>query len=597
MDQRPDRQIAEAAKKPGRDCFFLSTGMILGCFALAFSLIGILSFAQKSPTVDEPIHLFAGYSYLKRGDFRANPEHPPFVKLWAALPLLAFDIKDPIPTSPHWDMILESERPLPTRDLAAQMLFVDNDDETLFFVAKLQMIALGILLGIFVYLWSKELFGVVAGIAALFLFALDPNILAHSQIVHTDLAFTAFFFIGTYYFWRALSHLTWPNLLLACVFSALAAITKYSYPVILLAWAVLALLKMISSEPLRCSIGMPGSILSRWKKAVILTGIGVSAAMMAYLFIWAVYGFRFDAIPGGSAHLHLDWVMPGEDSPLRPLVAFVIDHRLFPEAWIYGQLYTFKYLQRISFLFGQASDDGFWSYFPVAFAVKTPLPTLMVLIVALNMLIRGRFSRMRELFLFVPVVIYFFLAIWSRANIGLRYILPIYPFLFVLAGGAVAELWRHARLRKGVAFLAVWSLWTCLSIYPDYLAFFNGLVGGPDNGYKVLLDSNLDWGQDLKGLKRWMDANGIKKIWLAYFGGAHPEYYGIDSATVEGSWIEYDPPATRSIPTSRYMALSAHLLYGLSKENSLIWLFRTRKPVAIIGHAIFVFNMDSAESP
>jgi hypothetical protein len=597
MDQRPDSQIADAAKKPGRDCFLLSTGMILGCFALAFSLIGILSLVQKSPTVDEPIHLFAGYSYLKWGDFRANPEHPPLVKIWAALPLLAFDVQDPVLSSPLWDGILHSERPVPTRDLAAQMLFVDNDDETLFFVAKLQMIALGILLGIFVYLWSKELFGVVAGIAALFLFALDPNILAHSQIVHTDLAFTAFFFIGTYYFWRALSRLTWPNLLLACVFSALAAVTKYSYPAVLLVWAILGMIKILSSEPQRCAIGIPGVISSRWKKALVSAGIGASAALAAYLFTWAIYGFRFAAVPGGLSPLRMDFVMPPENSSLRPLASFILDHRLFPEAWIYGQLYAFKYLKKISFLLGQTSDEGFWSYFPVAFAVKTPLPTLMILIVGLNMFLRGRLNRMRAFFLLVPAVVYFSLAVASRANIGLRYILPIYPFLFVLAGGAVAELWRHTRLRKGVAFLAVWSLWTCLSIYPDYLAFFNGLVGGPDNGYKVLLDSNLDWGQDLKGLKRWMDAKGIKKVWLVYFGAAYPEYYGIDSATVEGSWIEYDPPATRSIPNSRYMALSAHLLYGVYKENSLIWLFRTRKPVAVIGHSIFVFNMDAAVKP
>jgi len=481
MDQSPDCRIAEAAKKPGRDCFLLSTGMILGCFALAFSLISILSLVQKSPTVDEPIHLFAGYSYLKWGDFRANPEHPPLVKLWAALPLLAFDVKDPVPSSPLWDMILESERPLPSRDLAAQMLFVDNDDETLFFVAKLQMIALGILLGIFVYVWSKELFGVVAGVAALFLFALDPNILAHSQIVHTDLAFTAFFFIGTYFFWRALGRLTWANVLFTCVFFALAVITKYSYPAIFIVWAVLGSIKIFSSEPCRYGVGGSTPVSGRWKKALLISALGASAAVTAYLFIWAVYGFRFDAIPGGSSHLPIDWVLPPESSPLRPLARFISDHRLFPEAWIYGQLYVLKYLKRDAYFLGQFSaTEGFWSYFPVAFAVKTPLPTLMILIVGLNMFLRGRLNRTRALFLLVPAVVYFSLAVASRANIGLRYILPVYPFLFVLAGGAVAELWKHGGwIRKGVALLAVWSLWSCLSIYPSYLAFFNELVGGP----------------------------------------------------------------------------------------------------------------------
>jgi hypothetical protein len=437
----------------------------------------------------------------------------------------------------------------------------------------------------------------VAAIAALFLFTFDPNILAHSQMIHTDLPFSAFFFIGTYFLWRALRHLTWPNLLLACVFSALAAITKYSYPAIWIVWALLGLVNVFSSEPLRSSLGGAHLISSRWKKTLVWAGIGASTALGAYLFIWAVYGFRFAAIPGGTSSLRMDFVMPPENSLLRPLAAFIADHRLLPEAWLYGQLYVLKYLSRVGFFLGQRFTAGrLWSYFPTAFAVKSTLPLLIVLAISLNMFIRGRLNRMHGLFLLIPAIVYFLLAIWSGANIGVRYVLPVYPFLFVLAGGAVAELWRHTRIRKGVAVLALWSLWTCLSIYPDYLAFFNGLVGGPDNGYKVLLDSNLDWGQDLKGLKKWMDAHGVKKIWLAYFGAAYPEYYGIDSATVEGSWIEEDPPAMQGIPTSRYMALSAHLLYGTSEGNSLIRLFKQRKPVAIIGHSILVFNMDAAES-
>jgi hypothetical protein len=449
------------------------------------------------------------------------------------------------------------------------------------------------LLGIFVYLWTRKLYGVVGGVAALFLFALDPNILAHSQIIHTDLPFAAFFFIGTYFFWRTLRHLTWPNLLLACVFSALAAITKYSYPAILIAWAVVGVSQIFSSEPQLSKLGKTRTLSDRWKKAVVFAGIGASAALLAYVFIWAVYGFRFTAVPGGSPRLRMESVLPPENSLSRALVSFVAEHRLLPEGWIYGQLYVLKYLKRDAFLLGQLSSvDGFWSYFPIAFAVKTALPLLIVLAIALNMLLWKRLDRRQTLFLLAPAAVYFSLAVASRSNIGLRHILPVYPFLFVLAGGAVAELWKYGgRIRKGVALLALWSVWSCLSIHPSYLAFFNELVGGPDNGRRILLDSNLDWGQDLKGLKHWMDENGVKKIWFAYFGAAYPEYYGIDSNTVEGSWIGYDPPALREIQTSRYIAVSAHLLYAMSKENSLLWLLRSRQPVATIGHSIVVFNM------
>src|SRR5262249_4468416 len=152
---------------------------------------------------------------------------------------------------------------------------------------------------------------------------------------------------------------------------------------------------------------------------------------------------------------------------------------------------------------------GFWLYFPVAFLVKTPIPTLILLIATFALWIFRRRKRLNETFLLVPVVVYFCLAVWAGINIGLRHLLPIYPFIFVLLGSTVAELWnRKNRLaRSGLLLLSAWYLWSAISIYPNYLAYFNEFAGGPDNGHKILLDSNLDWGQDLKGLKRWMDQN------------------------------------------------------------------------------------------
>ncbi|HEX9445738.1 MAG TPA: glycosyltransferase family 39 protein, partial [Candidatus Binatia bacterium] len=239
--------------KPSRSHLPAVFGLIY--FSLAFSLISVLAFLQKSPTIDEPIHLFAGYSYLKWGDYRVNPEHPPFAKIWAALPLLAFDLKDPRPSRPHWDLIPEDKYGYPTVDIANDLLFVDGDGETLFFYAKLQMVFLGILLGIFVYLWTRELFGPGAAFFSLLLYGLDPNILAHSQIVHTDVPFTAFFFIATYFFWRALDRPGRLDVVLACVFFALAAITKYSSIAILPVWAMLGVAAIFFNR--RASVAAP----------------------------------------------------------------------------------------------------------------------------------------------------------------------------------------------------------------------------------------------------------------------------------------------------------------------------------------------------
>jgi hypothetical protein len=583
----------------------LASALVLGYFVLLFGFMSISSLLQKSPTIDEPAHLFSGYSYLKWGDFRANPEHPPLAKMWAALPLLAFDIKDPRPARPHWDLILENEQGYATINAAEDMLFVDNNGETLFFYARLQMVLLGMALGIFVYRWSKELFGFGAAAVALFLFAFDPNILAHSQVVHTDVPFAAFFFAGSYFFWRALGRLTRRNLLLTALFFALASATKYSYWAILLAWAILGAAKIFSSEPLLCELGGVRSVSQRGRKTIAVGAILAAAGIAAYLFTWAVYGFRYHAIPGGQLSLTMAQVMPPGKPLLRGLVAFITDHHLFPEAWIYGQLYTLKYLTRPAYLLGEISPNGFLGFFPVVFAVKTPLPALILLIASAAVWTPRRGAR-RELFLLVPVVVYFSLAIFSRINIGLRHILPIYPFLFVLLGGGAAELWSRggAWVKRGLVLLAVWHLWSSIAVYPHYLAFFNELAGGASNGHEVTLDSNLDWGQDLKGLKLWMDAKRVKKIKLLYFGYIDPEFYEINATYPAGNpWLDYDPPAIRTPETAEYLAISATLLYGSelfldqkdpnrAKTAEFVRSFRWKEPVAIVGHSIRVYRLD-----
>src|SRR5262249_32425150 len=174
---------------------------------------------------------------------------------------------------------------------------------------------------------------------------------------------------------------------------------------------------------------------------------------------------------------------------------------------------------RPGYLLGEVSRNGFLEYFPVIFAVKTPLPVLILLIVSIPLWVIRR-TRMPGLFMLVPVIVYFASAVSSRMNIGVRHILPIYPFLFVLLGGSAAFFWNRggAWAKRGLIVLAAWQVWSSAAIYPDYLTFFSELAGGPKNGHRVALDSNLDWGQDLKGLKRWMDGNGVKKIDLLYFG-------------------------------------------------------------------------------
>ena len=564
-------------------------------FVVIFALISVSVFLQKSPTVDEPIHLFAGYSYLKFGDFRANPEHPPLAKMWAALPLLAYPIKD-FRSYPQWQRNPEGLI-ADTAEAAHEAMFVENEAEPLFFFAKLQMIAIAIVLGIFVYLWAARLFGREAGVAALAIFGLDPNILAHSANIHTDFPFAACFFIGTYFFWRFLREGGWWRLALTALCFAFAAATKYATPGIFLVWFLLGIVWIFARQP------DAASDEGRRQKVFRVAAVLSAAPVAACAVIWAVYGFRYDAIPGGAAHyFHFEWYIPGESSLLRAPALFALRHHLLPEAWLYGQLYVLGTLRRPAYLLGQMSPVGFHAYFPVAFAVKTPLPTIVLFIAGLWLAVRGALKRIAAAFLIVPAVVYFLLAVGTGINIGLRHILPIYPFLFVLIAGAAAHLWTSRRFwRPALAILAVWYAASAVWIYPHYLAYFNEAAGGPKNGYKILTDSNLDWGQDLKGLKLWMERERVEKIRFVHFGYDDPEYYGIDASYLPGTWILFDPPATQSPGPSRYVAISPTLLYspsiiGRRSQVEFVEQFRGKEPLATIGYSIFIFKNEDPES-
>jgi hypothetical protein len=569
---------------------------------LAFMLVLLGTIKELSPTFDEPVHVVAGYSYLKWGDYRVNPEHPPLAKALAALPLLAFDIKDPRPANSDWERIPKQQPGIPTVKFARELLFVHNDGAKLFQYAKLPFVIITLILGLFVFLWSLQWFGPVAAIASLTLFATDPNIIAHSTIVHTDMPFTVFFFIGTYFFQRALSTRRWPDGLLACALFSLAAITKFSSVGIVASWSLAGLIWLL--QPASSQDSPLAGAVSRRRNLLLLSGLLLGSLLGAYLFTWAAYGFRFAAIPGTEESFVMAPVMP-ETTPLfvRQTASFVTRFHLLPEAWIYGELHTLAFLSRTSFLLGGFSEEGFWLYFPVAFLAKTPLPTLILVSLSFaGLLTRHNFHKRPIFTLWAPVLVYFSIAVWARMNIGIRHILPIYPFLFVLAGESAAALWQSRTVWKRGCLILIggWALWGSVVTYPNYLAYFNEAAGGPKNGHNVLLDSNLDWGQNLKSLKSWMGEHGVKSILLLYFGQAEPASYGIDAIHIPGSLVR--PRTSKRVDSSipYVLAVSANhfyadRVYSTKVEAEFVRSFRLKKPVATIGHSILVFKLDPSD--
>jgi hypothetical protein len=252
-----------------------------------------------------------------------------------------------------------------------------------------------------------------------------------------------------------------------------------------------------------------------------------------------------------------------------------------------------------AFFWGEYSYAGWWNYFLVAFLIKTPLGSLILIGASLLFYRAGNSLGRREaIFILLPVIVIFVLTSQSQVNIGLRHILAVYPFLFVLASRLVTVRFRRQWL--GPLLLGAPLVMTAVSairIAPHQLAYFNELVGGPDQGYRYLSDSNVDWGQDLKGVKAYMVKENLSIIYLSYFGTAPPPYYGIRYQYVPGNWpLEWPPPRDRVPDTAlrKILAISVTNLQDVANPYDPLfrWLW-TRMPIAKIGHSIFVYDLSN----
>jgi len=246
---------------------------------------------------------------------------------------------------------------------------------------------------------------------------------------------------------------------------------------------------------------------------------------------------------------------------------------------------------------GEYSGHGWWYYFLVAFLIKTPIPVLYLLLGSLLFLARYKNKAITVIFLILPVILLFFVSTRQHINIGLRHILPIYPLIYVLIGGLININISRKRLAGIIlSFAMIWSVWSSVNIYPYYLAYFNEFIGGPKNGYKYLVDSNLDWGQDLPGLKEYMDEHKIEKIKLSYFGLSDPAYYGINYEYLPSYAIPKPNIERPQIPLEGYFAISATMLQGVYMQNrDLYKVFREIEPVDTIGYSIFIYKFDEAK--
>ena len=544
-------------------------GLVAGMLALYVALT-VSSLRQWSATFDEGAHLPAGYTYWAFADYRLNPEHPPLVKRLAALPLLLLDVK----VRRDDDVAWESRRQW---EFGRRFLYHWNDADRLLLFGRLPIVALAVALAASVFFWARRLYGPPVAAIALALTVLSPDVVAHGQIVTTDVGIALFSFLTVAALERLRAGTTRARGGALVAAFALAAATKFSAALIVPILAVLAAV-LVSRGVLRLRT---------------VAGLAIAMGLATSASLWACYGFRYAAFSDAVPAFNWARVVPRNGWVSAP-VLLAREHQLLPEAFLYGFLRFFKAQEtRPAFLLGQVSEEGWWYYFPVTFAVKTPVPLLLLLAAAALTSVRRRDpDALRECFLWLPPVLYMAMVMTSSLNIGHRHLLPLYPYLFVLAARSGAGGLAHPSraVRAATAALLLWYAAGTLRLHPHSLAYFNELAGGPRNGHRWLGDSNLDWGQDLKGLKAWMDRHGVGEIKLSYFGTADPDYYGIHGGRLPG----YPRPSqVTGFRSGEWVAVSATHLQGLYLEadgRRLMERLGRETPVGHVGYSILLYR-------
>lgn len=549
----------------------LVAALLLGQFGLALH-----SLRLKSPTFDEQGFLVRGLAYVRGAQTQLRVGHPLGLNALNALPLAA-DPRVQLPVDdPSWQGT-SFHRP------AELFLWeIGNHVEQVMFLGRLPTLWLSLLMVAVIGRFSAELCPQPvhkrrATLLAMTLVALDPNILAHSALITTDLGLAAGVVLATYTLWRALRWPAWPNLGLAGIGLGLLLNTKFT------AGLCLPLLGVVALVGLAAQWRTQGRLPIRW-----LCGLLFIYPLIAGLTLWAGNGFDIGPLPTSLPGLGPR--LGGHNLPLAGYLTQLGD--------LGGRLEQ----ATPAFLLGRYSDQGWWYYFPVAFVLKTPAPTLLLLVWALAAAWRSRSRALDVAALAVPSLGYFAFSLTTPINLGYRHILLLVPFIALSVSYRLAH--RLSRRSGSAAILLLLLGWLALDtarLAPDFLAYFNPLAGGPDGGWRALVDSNLDWGQDLGGLRDWMAEHGVEQVWLSYFGEARPAYYGIPFRGLPSFPPRLMNPAAQPtslrVPAPGVYAISATNLQGVlfDDHDALAW-FREREPTAKIGYSIFVYTVSAENS-
>lgn len=577
----------------GRVCTVLLVGALCALHAWMAASVS----RTFSTTSDEIAHLTAGYAYWTQNDYRLQPENGNLPQRLAALPLLLQKPAFPEPSGPLWE---EAD----VWQIGTDFFHRRGNDLPAMLAAGRSMIALlSALLCLLVYIWTRSLFGHRAALLALTLAAFCPNLLAHGGLATSDTAAALGFALATLAWWRLLHKISPGRVLAAGLAAGFLAISKYSVVLLAPIAAILLIVRLARPAPLALVWGRRIFPIAGPARVPILAGVSIAAMLLSVFVIWSAYGFRYSAAPPG-APAHAGFVIPWDNILLKDAgekkiiprdergvestdpkpgvvqfaVEFFRDHRLLPEAWLYGLAFVEKNARgRLAFFAGEYRTTGWREFFPAAFMLKTTLPALALIVIGLAGLATTPVRRRRVLVyhlapLLTLLAVYWAFSLQSRLNIGHRHLLPTYAACYVLAGAGVLLARRRRVFGPVIGALAIWHACASLAIRPDYLAYFNPLAGGPANAHRIFVDSSLDWGQDLPRLKDWIGANaGDEPVFLSYFGSGNPRHAGIQAVRVGDGYFDWEPRRTPPPLTGGVYCLSATMFRRVYTEVRGPW--------------------------
>jgi len=555
--------------------------------AMSFQMFAVIS--RKSITVDEIVMIPSAYYHLAAGNFQLVNEHPPLAKIIAGVPALLVQ-----PNEVKAGQIVGEPGSFNEKWSYAERFWENNPDifESLSYWPRVPAIILTILLGLLIFKLARELFGPGPAVLAVALFTLEPTVLAHGRVVQTDIPATLGYFLLFFAMYRYAKNLSLKNAALIGAAAGVALLAKFS---MLLAGPVL----LVFFGWMFWRASKKGS-----SRRTIIIHLGL-CALVAILIINAGYLFQHRALAAPD----VQWI--GESFPrvsgTVTLLTRLVSH-ILPADFVLGILRQIRHNAEghpAGFL-GMYSRFGWWYYFPVAFALKTTLPFLLLAIASLAWAIY-RWVKDREarfLWMLAPFLVYTAYVIGSRIDIGVRYYLPAYPFLFILSGAFLARALGSLKLRRAGMFAAIallaWIGVEATRAYPNHISYMNQLASARPHWW-YLSDSNVEWGDDARGVGLYLRARGETRVRSQFLGDfIMLHHYGVQPLTLanaEGGEPEH----------TRYVAIGASFLNGStvpealkiqgrwateSERQNFFDAYRRRTPEAIIGGSIYLYRDD-----